>query len=227
MTTKEAINIHLSTNYISKNNLTYFSGLCGGLKDSRKMTGRNMNTGEKFPDNNMKCSEDENGPCFKGHLGSWLGTMGYMALLDQIGKCYKPKNKIKITDNSSAIKKSLKYFTTLNDLEIDSIYALRNAFFHDYSIFNRHNGNNKFFILDHSHTTPIVQLPLDNWDGNYNNINQNAQTYVNLEAIGDLVENIYKNLLLLALNEELDIELTGGADELVRRYTFMTGVRVK
>lgn len=226
MTEKEAIKAHLTTNYISQNGITFFSGLCGGLKDARKMSGRHMDTGDKFPDN-VKCSNDDNGLCFKGHLGSWLGTMGYMALLDQIGKCYKPKNKTKITGNTSAIKKYLKYFTTLGDDEIDIIYALRNAFFHDYSIFNKYNGNNKYFLLGHHPTAPIVKAPTQNWDGNFNSVKPESQTWANLEAIGDLVEKIYKDLQLLASANQLDIELDGGHEELLMRYIFVTGVKVK
>lgn len=226
MTEQEAIKAHLTTNYLSLNGMTLFSGLCGGLKDARKMTGRHLNTGEKFADNAI-CSNDENGPCFKGHTGSWLGTMGYMALLDQIGKCYKPKSKTRIKGNISAIKKCLKYFTSLGDDEIDIIYSLRNAFFHDYSIFNKYEGNNKFFFLGHEANAPIVHAPMQKWDGDFNNTKPQCQTWVNLEAIGDLVERIYKDLQQLASANQLDIELAGGLEELITRYIFKTKVKVK
>ncbi|HCB61921.1 MAG TPA: hypothetical protein DHV29_01525 [Bacteroidales bacterium] len=226
MTEQEAIKAHLTTNYISQNGMTFISGLCGGLKDARKISGRHMDTGDKFPDNS-KCSKDDNGPYFRGHLGSWLGTMGYLALLDQIGKCYKPKSKAKITGSISAIKKCLKYFTTLSDDEIDIIYALRNAFFHDYSIFNKYNGKNNFFHLGHHPTKPIVKAPAENWDGNYNNVKLESQTWANLEAIGDLVEKIYEDLQQLALTNQLDIELDGGHEELFRRYIFVSSEKVK
>jgi hypothetical protein len=226
MTSKEIITAHLTTNYINQNGLTFFSGLCGGLKDARKMSGRHMDTGAKFP-SDIICSTDENSPCFKGHLGSWLGTMGYMALFDQIGKCYRPKNKTKITDNSSSIKKCLNYFTSLSTAEINSLYALRNAFFHDFSIFHKFNNNKDFFLLGHHPTAPILKLPTVPWDGDYNNIKPENQTWANLEAIGDLVEKIYKDLLDLASKDELEIELDGGANELFVRYIFVTGVKVK
>lgn len=220
MTAQEAITAHLTTNYIEQNGLTYFSGLCGGLMDARKMSGRHIDTGEKFPDH-VQCSDNDSGPCFKGHLGSWLGTMGYMALLDQIGKCYKPKSKTRIPENTAAIKKCLKYFSNLSDAEINSIYALRNAFFHDYSIFNKYNQNNQFFLLYHHPNEPIVKLPIQDWDGDYNNVYPESQTTVNLEAIGDLVESIYKKIRELAAKHELDIELSGGHEELIKRYIFV------
>lgn len=226
LTEQEAINAHLTLNYISVNGLTFFSALCGGLKDARKMSGRHLDTGEKFPDDTI-CFNDNNGPCFKGHLGSWLGTMGYLALLDQIGKCYKPKSKTRITGNSSAIKKSLKYFTALSDDEINIIYALRNAFFHDFSIFNQYNGNNYFFYLGHDQNAPIVQSPPKPWDGDYDNVDPKSQTWANLEAIGDLVEKIYKDLQYLSSINQLDIELVGGYKELITRYIFATKVKVK
>ncbi|MDP3442663.1 MAG: hypothetical protein Q8T08_07335 [Ignavibacteria bacterium] len=226
MTEQDAIKIHLTTNYISKNGLTDFSGLCGGLKDARKMSGRHMDTGEKFLQNSISCIDD-NGPYFRGHLGSWLGTMGYMTLLDQIGKCYKPKGKSKINENISAIKKCLKYFTRLGDEEIDTIYALRNAFFHDYSIFNKYNGKNTIFHLFHSPIEPLLKAPKEKWDGDYNNVKPECVTWANLEAICDLVEKIYEELQQLASNNQLEIELDGGHKELLRRYIFVTKEKIK
>jgi hypothetical protein len=65
MDKKTAIDIHLKLNYeTAENGLVHFSTLCGAIKDARKMTGRNIDTGAKDGSNTF------------GHLGSWLGTMG-------------------------------------------------------------------------------------------------------------------------------------------------------
>jgi hypothetical protein len=226
MTSKDIIRAHLTSNYINQNGLIYFSALCGGLKDSRKISGRHLDTGEKFSED-TSCNGDENGPCFKGHLGSWLGTMGYMAILDQIGKCYRPKSKTRIKNNSSAIIKCLVYFTSLSSDEINVLYALRNAFFHDYSISHKHNSNKYVFRVGHDSNAPILKPSTRPWVGSYTNINSENQTWVNLEAIGDLVERIYNDLVELASKDELEIELVGGADELFARYIFVTSEKVK
>jgi len=216
MDKKTSINIHLTLNYKESNdNLIHFSTLCGALKDSRKMTGRNIETGEKDSSNTF------------GHLGSWLGTMGYITILDQIGKCYRPKKMKPLDKNKSAIIKALKYFTDLNDLQINAIYALRNAFFHDFSLFNKDNPKYlHHFAVDNNSTNPIVILPKKAWDGKLDNINDNNETYVNLQALGDLVENIYNKLLDLSKHDDLQIELEGQENELALRYSVVTGQKI-
>jgi len=149
MDKKTAIDIHLKLNYeTAENGLIHFSTLYGAIKDARKMTGRNIETGAKDSSNTF------------GHLGSWLGTMGYITILDQIGKCYRPKGKTALERNKSTIIKALKYFSDLNDSEINALYALRNAFFHDFSLFNKDNSKYLHqFIVDNHPTNRVVVLP--------------------------------------------------------------------
>jgi hypothetical protein len=216
MDKKTAINTHLKLNYQKANDgLIYFSTLCGAIKDSRKMTGRNIDTGAKDGSNKF------------GHLGSWLGTMGYITILDQIGKCYRPKSKVQLEKSKSAIIKALSYYTSLNDLEINALYALRNAFFHDFSIYNKDNPKylHQFIVYNHP-TNPVVVLPKSNWDGKFKNISNDNATYVNLQALGDLVENIYKKLIELSDLDDLEIELEGKEFELVSRYSVVTEQKV-
>jgi len=223
MDKKTAIDIHLKQNYLKADDgLIHFSTLCGAIKDSRKMTGRNIDTGAK----------DGSNTC--GHLGSWLGTMGYITILDQIGKCYRPKNKVPLEKNKvpleknkSAIIKALNYFTDFNDSEINALYALRNAFFHDFSLFNKDNSKYLHqFIVDNDATNPVIVLPKNDWDGKLDNINNDNATYVNLQALGDLVENIYKKLLEMSNLGDLEIELEGKENELASRYSVVTGQKI-
>jgi len=215
MDNKDAIKIHLTLNYEKATDTrVYFSTLCGALKDSRKMTGRNILNGMK--DNSNKF----------GHLGSWLGAMGYITILDQIGKCYRPKN-VKPIKKTSAIIKTLRYFSDLSLSEINAIYALRNAFFHDFSLVNIDNPKYIHrFIVDNHSTNPLVILPIEKWDGVYEHRNRNNVTYINLQSLGDLVEDIYKKLLELNSENKLNIELKGGANELLMRYVIVTGEKV-
>ena len=73
-----------------------FSCFMGALRDARKFTKRDKDTGQKL-------IEDD---C--GDHGSWLGAIGYLALLDQIGGCFKPKDTATIPGN--CIVKALGYF---------------------------------------------------------------------------------------------------------------------
>jgi len=216
MTNQEAIRLHLTNFYRESNSKTYFSGFCGALKDARKMTGRNILTGSKDSSNTF------------GHLGSWLGTLGYLSLLDQIGGCFKKVNGPAIESNKSGIIKALKNFSTLDDNEIDAIYALRNSFAHDYSLNNigHRQGLTHQFIVDNSDSNPVVILPTQNWDGTLANMSAQNTTYINLQALGDLIEDLIKTISGLNDNNQIEIVLSGGKEELISRYSFITSQRV-
>ena len=216
MTDKEAIKFHFTNSYINSSNLTYFSGFCGALKDARKMTGRNIQTGDKDGSNTF------------GHLGSWLGTIGYLSLLDQIGGCFKKVNGPIIDQNKSGIIKALTDFSDFTENEIDAIYALRNSFAHDYSLQNigRRAGLTHHFLVDNSETQPVIVLPAQNWDGVISNKTKQNMTYINLQRLGDKIEDLINQLVFLADKDQLEIVLLGGRDELIERYSFMTGNRV-
>jgi len=65
------------------------------------------------------------------------------------------------------------------------------------------------------------------WDGKLDNINNVNATYVNLQGLGDLVENIYKKLLELSDKGYLEIELDGKENELAIKYSVVTGQKIK
>ncbi len=210
MPEQQAILAHL-TNLSQGQIITYFSGFVAALRDARKFTKRNQDNGQKLTDDSC------------GDHGSWLGTIGYLSLLDQIGKCFKPRATAMINGENS-ISKALKYFAThIPDAEVDAIYALRNAFAHDYSLYNI-NANRPFythhFTVIQSPMHPLVRLPQTQWDGNIANKTQANLTVANLEALGDTVEQICSRLLQLANNNDLEVTLAGGSDELVQRYSF-------
>ena len=224
MTNKDLIKIHLTLkDYVTPDGRKIQSCLTAGLNEARYLTARDTNTGKDDPQNKH------------GHRNRWTGAMCYMTVLDQIGSCYRPKNKTAITDScclskkankklrASAIEKALRYFTDLGEREICALYALRNAFFHDFALVNNNNDRpclQHVFLVDAHETNPIVILPENNWDGKMSSRNSKNATYVNLQAVGDLVEKIYQNLLELHDKKQLAVELEGGEDELINRYSF-------
>ncbi len=186
------------------------SCLTHALWEARHITGRDQATGvilEPLPEGS--------------YPGRWSGTMIYFSILDQIGECYQPTGAVPNSTNS--IQKALELFTSLPPLERDAIYALRNAFFHDFSLYNR---NNKYpnlqhvFNVDNHPTNPPVLLPATKWEGAMSNNNPENITYINLRALGDLVENIYLKLLYLHEKGQLELILPGGQSELLGRYIF-------
>lgn len=186
------------------------SCLTSALRDARKISGQNATSGQ--PDTADQC----------GHLGIWAGAMCYMTILDQIGKCYRPTAKTQI-HNGPAIQKALKYFTGLTDAEINAVYALRNAFFHDFSLNNRNGADpslQHIFTVDTHPPNPFVVLPVAQWDGLMTSRTAATTTYINLNALGDLPEKIYQDLLTLEAARNLSLDLPNGNSELLDRYTF-------
>jgi hypothetical protein len=210
MPTDRAIKMHLSLYNVDANaQMTFFSGFTAGLRDARKFTGRDQSTGTKI-----------NGEKIGDH-GSWLGAIGYMAILDQIGTCFKPKSVTTI--NRNTIFKALKYFSQLPDLEIDALYALRCAFAHDYSLYNinpnKPNLTHHFAVCQSPALKPVT-LPQNQWDGDYSKKNLNNRTLINLETFGNTVELVCAKLIEHANNNDIEIVLTNGSDELLQRYSF-------
>ncbi|MBL7762277.1 MAG: hypothetical protein JNL23_02505 [Chitinophagaceae bacterium] len=145
-----------------------------------------------------------------------------MTILDQIGKCYRPSSKTKIT-NGSAIQKSLQYFTGLKNFEINAIYSLRNAFFHDFSLYNRNGSDPSLqhvFTVDNHPPNNVVILPATQWDGNMATRSTSNTTYINLKALGDLVEQIYMDLISVEAAGNLSLDLPNGSTELLYKYIF-------
>ena len=215
MTDKEAINLHLTNYYKGTEDKTFFSGFCGALKDARKMTGRNKLSGEK--DGSNEC----------GHLGSWLGTIGYLSLLDQIGGCFIHVDGPVVEPSKSSIIKALKHFSDFSDAEINVIYALRNSFAHDYSLQNiGRNGLTHHFLVDNSSTGEVIILPEEAWDGVLSNKSNRNRTYINLQLLGDRIEALVQSLIHLNSISKVKIILEGGREELIKRYSFISNERV-
>jgi hypothetical protein len=167
------------------------------LQEARNFTGRNSLTGEK----NKNVSHN-----------SWLGAVGYMIVLDHIGNKFnnpekenRLKDMLEITDRISSFTKALIYFSDLSYEKILALYSLRCSLVHDFFLFNikKNKMLTHHFIVTQG-SGKIVILPKIRWDGDLKNRNTNA-TIVNLEALGDLVEKIHKELLRLANLEKLKL----------------------
>lgn len=195
------------------------SAYIAAIRDARVATGRDADNGKKI---NPACH------------GNWLGAMGYLALLDQIGKCLKPKFKDGLTSETYAIIKALSNFSDLNEYEKYAIYALRCSFAHDFSLFNIPKNNNKnkdklllHFVVVDGDTAPLVTFPDpgNEWNGELKDKSAKNRTLVNLEKLGDLIEEICRKIREYADLDELEITLDGGANELAYRYFISTPIR--
>jgi len=75
MTDQEAIRRHLTYDQTQGRRRLY-STFTGALRDARMATGRDLDTGDSVRQ-------------FDG--GYWLGSIGYMVLVEQIGVCFRPR----------------------------------------------------------------------------------------------------------------------------------------
>lgn len=178
LTPDEAIRRHLYLEPPDTRGIQYKSSFIALLQDVRGTAERDVDTGHVKP----------------GKQGqSWLAATGYMMLLDQIGTCFKVAGQPVIFDRT-ALLHALDHFSTVTvQKERDALWALRNAFAHDYALFNPNGKNPSWrhaFLLDANTTDPLVTLPATGWDGSYGNTPTSAATKVNLRALGDMVEDV-------------------------------------
>lgn len=184
----------------------YFSSLTAAVRDARHATRRELDTGQKIPG--------------ESH-GSWLGALGYFTVLDQIGTCFREKDKSRIS--SKGVVAALEHFTELNQSVANALYALRCSFAHDFSLFNfnknKANLCHRFLVVADSET-PLVVAAKRTWNGDPFDDSPEVFTLINLEAFGDLAEAIYNRLLQLAESKRLEINLKYGSRELAAKYAF-------
>lgn len=192
------------------------SSLIWVLRDARAATGRYLSSGEVGPKPERS--------------GSWLGAVGYMIMLDQIGECYRPADAAPLPKGTPDFIKALTYFADdVPDLERQALYALRCCFVHNYSLVNipttrnaeiRAQLQHHFLLGDDPAPCPVVQLPTERWAGNVGYRPNRMATRVSLRRLGDLAESVYARLLDLHEHRELRIALRGGGLELRSRYAF-------
>lgn len=212
MNTKQAIEKFLTAP--SDGNVQFFSTLYKGLVDCRSATNRDMQTGKKLAD--------------KEH-DSWVGALGYLALLDLIGTCLtRGGRNVTALGEGNPFVHALEVFTDLKTGEIAALYALRCAFAHDFSLYNIHPSKPElthYFNLLIDADAPLVRPATTPWLGNYKHRPPECATAVGLTRIGDLVEGVYADLLRLARHDELTIRLEGGPEELDDRYSLMKNLK--
>ena len=209
MTEKEAILLHLSL-FVDSENPVRFTSFTAVLRDARGTTRRREPMTGKFDPKSMT-----------GHVGSWLGTLGYLVGLDHIGHCFKPRNVPAVRTKRSLIA-ALKYFGQLEDKETKAIYALRCAFAHDYGLCNLHSDPElqHFFVVTGG-SGRLLKFPDIPWNGEYEGASQHV-TVVDLWELGELAESVFHQVVVLAEDDQVEIALDGGIQELQARYLLLS-----
>lgn len=205
MPESEALSLFFCGAAKNADGVTVESGFRHALNEARVATGRD-------PDKGSKTNPQLH--------GSWIGAIGYFTLLDQISDCFRPKGVA--SSQYKDLRTALEHFTPLDAPKRDALYALRNAFTHDYSLYNigKPPLTHHFSVTRGAAIGAVVILPKTAWDGDYMNRVPDNQTTVNLAVFGDLVEDVVATILSLHTAGNLEIALKDGSDELVCRYLF-------
>lgn len=127
------------------------------------------------------------------HSNAQAGILLYLIFLDQVGIIFKPKNEkeIKASRNrGSEIKRTLRYFSSLDNSEISIIRNLRNSLSHNLGLAT----TSYKFTLSIENSSVIIKDG-KKWNGNFNDKNDETQTTIYVQNLIELAENIYEKLL--------------------------------
>jgi hypothetical protein len=162
----------------------YVSTFNAAVREARYVCGRDVDTGQRL----------DGRP-----VAIWAGTLVYLVLLEQIGNTLRPVSGRDLPKQvrESAAARALRQFaphTTKPQREV--IYALRNAFAHEFGLFNdgRDGRYRHVFTLDDEPGGPLVRWPRRRWDGTVEGVRRATRTTVNLVAVGDLCEDVVRSV---------------------------------
>jgi hypothetical protein len=161
---------------------------------------------------------DANGVRRGAGSGSWLAAMGYLALVDQIGSAVtnrRPRHQTPSGRNS--FERALADFTSLNNQEASCLYALRNSLAHGFSLINisdarvkdpvRRRLLTRMFTLTRG-ASGLIEWPAHEW--NPSRPHQGGATIVDVGLLGDLVEELVRELRVVYAAGDLCIRLERG-----------------
>ena len=191
MTEQEVINAILADNPPDAEPGRY-SSLSQMLREARKATGRNEETGEKLEG---------------GDHGSWLGGIGYLCLLELIGNCLDATG-FNGVECENGIRRAVASFA-LKDVpprHHNMLRSLRNSLVHHGSLVNERDKVR--FTLD-DHAGDLVKI--GDVESGYKHV------AVNLIKLGDLAEEVVKELRRLRNDSNLKLRKGLSADTVLRR----------
>jgi hypothetical protein len=205
MPAAKALAMHLaSVGPRGEDGIRIYSGFVAALRDARRVTGRDQATGRVL--------EPE-------LCGSWIGAVGYLILLDQIGGTLRPRTS---ASSVGGMRNALQDFAHMPRLEVDALYALRCALAHDFALLNIGPPQlTHHFALSANRVDAPVTLPTNQWNGDLDHRSTDSQTTINLWAVGDTVETIVETISEMVQSGDISVKLQGGTDELLQRYSII------
>jgi hypothetical protein len=142
-----------------------FSTIAILLRGARKLSGRDLLTGSY----NMSEINDENFKEQTYHSYLFTGLINYLIFLEQIGSVLKIIGHTSTKENGIHI--ALEKFSSLTDLQIFAIRALRNSLTHKYGLATERNPKDlrlrHKFTLSIQRNFEIIKLPSITWTGDF------------------------------------------------------------
>ena len=166
------------------------------------------------------------------HSTSWLGAIGYLVLLDQLGETLRPitESPDRYGSKYPTIRRCLERFVPeLTEDATAALYGLRCALAHHFGLWNPPKPNetpqpwHRIFTLVGDDASELIRHPARQWDGSLPTgpLNVRFTTVVNLRRLADLVEEVVERVRELGRAGQLEIALENPAD-----LNFRFGVRV-
>jgi hypothetical protein len=195
--------------YVKQDGWVHASSFRALLRDARGATGRDRDDG--------RVVEGEHSP-------SWLGALGYLVLLDQLGGALRTRDAEE-SPSENAFFTGLRVFAPeVTEEDRWALYALRCSLAHHYTLHNPHGDPRlrHYFTLDPERGAPLVSIPPPDqrWNGRVDEGRQGEATVVGLRTLGDLLESIVARLENTPLEELRIAPCVGGPADLLTRYSF-------
>lgn len=221
-TVSEALTAYLSPRRRDPNGVVTESSFAALLRDARGATRR-----------------DDNGhlpPADAGDGRSWLGALGYLCLIDQIGSAVRPTRTTKIPTKHiqpPAFRRCLDRFAgelVPTSADRDTLYALRCALAHDYSLINVGGDGRvrnpstaqrtRAFTYTCDAFTPLITDASTAWRRSTWSPRREHATLINLYELGNLAEAIVQHVRELhgARRLRINDEYVRSPRELAVRY---------
>ena len=191
----EIVKLYLTINETPIVNKKVKSAYAAALIDARNITGRDKYSGQI---NDTK------------HASSWAGALTYFSVIDHIGRNFSMSRNV---EQKRLFYHALKSFTKLNENTIAVLYALRNAFSHEFNLYNKYEKDEKLnhFFTVVGRSENLVRFPskklshreMERLLSTNDDVEDDRKTVVSLHKLGDLVEEMNVNILLAFASKSL------------------------
>jgi hypothetical protein len=203
------LDLYVTADPTGKRGVQIVSTMHALRRDARGATFRCPDTGHPLPE---------------GPSPSWLGTIGYLVLAEQIGTAVYDTTKGK---QSPGLKRAIDHFgpKALPAIEQEALRSLRNAYAHDFGLVSQGRRNTKtglwegryaFQLLGRAPKLVDVGPSIQVWTAGA------PATHATVAVIdlADYVEALVERVIEAHTRSEVGTDLPGGGEELRARLLF-------